>query len=220
MREVHSWIRELQSSGPVVSDRRSKDPLRFMDNALGMEVVQILPGDCYVSSRDELLSTVLGSCISVCLYDPVARLGGMNHYLLPEGDKRIAGTADAARYGNFAMNELIATLVELGARKSGLEAKVFGGGAMFTSEQDVGQRNIKFADEYLKNEHIEVVGRDVGLPFSRKIRFSPVTGKVMVKRLPSLHQNSAQSSGKQAPDSGLDNGPDSDGGDDLLRKCG
>ncbi len=200
VREVYTWIRELQSGGPVVTERRAKDPLRFTDKAMGIDVVQILPGDCYVSSRDELLSTVLGSCVAVCLYEPVRRLGGMNHFLLPGGSDSIVATAEATRYGKHAMNELIRTLIDLGADKPFLEAKVFGGGTMFTSEQDVGQRNISYADEFLKNENIAVVSRDVGLSFSRKIRFNPVSGKVMVKRLPSLHGSAGGGVDRKTPD--------------------
>lgn len=168
--------------------RRTSEPLRFIDNSLGLEVVQILPGHCYISTNDELLSTVLGSCISVCMYEPGLKMGGMNHYLLPYGDSSLIGTPEETRYGNHAIDRLITMLIDAGASRTSLQAKVFGGGSMFDSEQDVGLRNIEFAWSYLKEHNVSIVIHDVGLPFSRKVRFSPHTGEAMVKRLPTLQK--------------------------------
>lgn len=167
----------------------SREPLRFIDRALGQEVVQILPGHVYVSSHNELLSTVLGSCISICIYEPISRLGGMNHYLLPEGRPEIAGSQQASRYGNYATSTLIALLVDSGASPTNLEASVFGGGSMFSSEQDVGQRNIEFALTYLEKRRVHIKSQDVGQPFSRRIRFNPSNGKAMVRRMPTLQKS-------------------------------
>lgn len=115
-------------------------------------------------------------------------MGGMNHYLLPRGDEDLSGSPESTRYGNHAIDRLIGMLVEAGASKSALQAKVFGGGSMFNSEQDVGQRNIEFAWSHLENHNISITIHDVGLPFSRKVRFSPSTGNTMVKRLPTLQK--------------------------------
>ena len=171
-----------------LSSTRISEPLRFIDNTLGLEVVQLLPGHCYVSAKDEMLSPVLGSCVSICLYDRLLKAGGMNHYLLPVGKEELSGTVDATRYGNHAIAQLIQSLEQLGSRTHSMEAMVFGGGTMFNSEQDVGRRNVEFAWSCLEKHHISIGSHDVGYPFSRKIRFNPVTGKAMIKRLPTLQK--------------------------------
>ncbi len=186
MRNIHDWIQETSNSEQQVK-RKNSAPRKYRDAVLGVVVVQILPGDCYVSHNDEILSTILGSCVSVCLQDPLLRVGGMNHFLLPASEVNPVGETEKNRYGQYAMEELLETVLLCGADRLRLEAKIFGGGTMFASEQDVGQRNTRFAKEFLRDNEINIVSSDCGLGFSRKIRFSPASGNVLVKRLPSLH---------------------------------
>jgi len=159
----------------------------YWDPKLNSNVVQILPGQYYVTNKEEYITTVLGSCISVCLRDPISNIGGMNHFMLP-GDEIVKGKHDdIARFGTHAMEMLINDLLKMGANKKLLVAKVIGGGSMFKSEQGVGIRNAEFAREFLRLEGFPIEGEDVGSEFSRKVRFNPVSGKVAVKKLRSLH---------------------------------
>ena len=143
------------------------------------EAVKVLPGEYAVHDEEVLIMTVLGSCIACCLWDRDAHIGGMNHFMLP-GD-----AGDGGRYGAFAMEQLINELLKLGARRSSLEAKVFGGGQVIAGMEtiNVGERNTRFALDYLRTERIPVVSKDVMDIYPRKVAFLPVSGKAMVKRL-------------------------------------
>jgi len=151
----------------------------FHETHFKSDAVKVLPGEYYVDDEDLLIMTTLGSCIAACLWDRHARVGGMNHFMLPEG------TGDSGRYGSYAMELLINELLKRGATRSGLEAKVFGGGAVISgmSSLNVGERNTSFVLNYLKTEHITVVSRDVLDIYPRKVCFLPASGKAMVKRL-------------------------------------
>ncbi|MFN9748878.1 MAG: chemoreceptor glutamine deamidase CheD [Burkholderiales bacterium] len=151
----------------------------FYEAHFKTEAVKILPGEYYVSNEEILIMTTLGSCISACLWDRAAKVGGMNHFMLPDGD------GDCARYGSFAMELLINELLKLGASRSSLEAKVFGGGQVMKgmSAINIGERNTIFVMDYLKTERIPVVSKDVMEVYPRKVCFLPVSGKAMVKRL-------------------------------------
>ena len=159
--------------------------VRFHDAAAGLDVIQVMPGTLYVTDSSECITTILGSCISVCLRDPIRNIGGLNHFMLP-GSLNDRST-DSNTYGHFAMSELIKQMKTLGATMGQCEAKIFGGGCMFPNGQAIGLRNIEFTTEYLKNLDINITSEDVGLSFSRRIRFYNDIGKVMVKRLRSLH---------------------------------
>jgi chemotaxis protein CheD len=128
--------------------------------------------------------TVLGSCIAACIYDPVARVGGMNHFMLPDG-----GTDAGGRYGSYAMELLINEMMKLGGRRETMQAKVFGGGQVmhtFTT-MNVGERNTQFVLDYLHTERIAVISKDVLDIHPRKVCYFPATGKAMVKRLAHSH---------------------------------
>ncbi|KFL25811.1 hypothetical protein JP74_16780 [Devosia sp. 17-2-E-8] len=151
-------------------------------------VTTVHQGDCHVSKDMELTySTVLGSCVSACVRDREARVGGMNHFLLAEppnsgGDKFGA----SARYGAFAMEQLINMVLSRGTgRKTNLEIKVFGGGNINAALNDVGARNIEFVREFLANEGYALAGIDVGGTFARRVLFKPYSGRAFVKRLDS-----------------------------------
>ena len=155
----------------------------YMDNHFRSEAVKVLPGEFFVHDEDILIMTTLGSCIAACLWDREKRVGGMNHFMLPEG------TGDSGRYGSYAMDLLIGELVKRGANRSTMEAKVFGGGAVVEgmNSMNVGQRNTHFVMDYLRTERIPVVSKDVMEIYPRKVCFLPASGKAMVKRLAATH---------------------------------
>ncbi len=151
----------------------------YHEARFGADAVKILPGEWYVDDADLLITTTLGSCIAACLWDRDRRIGGMNHFMLPDGDN------DSGRYGSFAMELLINELMRRGAQRGSLEAKVFGGGRVIAgaSALNVGERNTAFVLDYLRTERIPLVSKDVLDVHARKVCFLPASGKAMVKRL-------------------------------------
>jgi chemotaxis protein CheD len=147
------------------------------------EAVKVLPGEYFVYHEDILIMTTLGSCIAACLWDRQAKIGGMNHFMLPEG------AGESGRYGSFAMELLINEMIKLGATRASMEAKVFGGGQVLSgmNSMNVGERNTSFVFAYLKAERIQVVSKDVLDIYPRKVCFLPASGKAMVKRLASAN---------------------------------
>ena len=168
---------------------------RYWDRERGQFSAKILPGEYYVTVQDELIATVLGSCVSACVRDPVFAIGGMNHFMLPDdgtGHPAIASATSlsaAARYGNYAMEHLINDVLKNGGRRENLEIKIFGGGRILAQMTDVGRRNIVFVRDYLRTEGFEVAAEDLGDIHPRKVVYSPTTGKVFIKKLRSLHNN-------------------------------
>ncbi len=162
---------------------------RFWDPKHSCFVAKILPGEFYISGKDEVISTVLGSCISACIRDPVLGLGGMNHFMLPHhgGHSNVSWEGSTisseTRYGNWAMEYLINELLKLGAVRERLEVKVFGGGQVLANMTDIGSRNIQFVKDYLYNEGMEIVSQDMGGQLPRKVVYHPDTGKVLVKKI-------------------------------------
>lgn len=149
-------------------------------------VTTIHQGDCHVSGdRDLTYSTVLGSCIAACIRDRVANVGGMNHFLLAaqSGSARDRYGA-SARYGAFAMEQLINRVLTTGTgSKANLEIKVFGGGKINASLDDVGAKNIEFVREFLAAEGYVLASEDLGGTFARRVLFKPHSGRAFVKRL-------------------------------------
>jgi len=158
----------------------------YHDRVFDVDAAKILPGEYYYTARDMLISTVLGSCVSACIRDRISGLGGMNHFMLPDGAEATNSPVSASmRYGSFAMEILINDLLKAGARREHLEAKVFGGGAVlrgFTA-MNVGERNAAFVMQFLKTERIPVLAQDLNDIYPRKVYFFPRTGKVLVKKL-------------------------------------
>ena len=132
----------------------------------------------WVVSRDShlVLTTILGSCVAACIRDPAARIGGMNHFLLPESNEG-SRTVDAERYGVHLMELLVNGLLKQGARRDRLEAKIFGGCSFMTGRYAVGARNIAFAEKFLKAEGIANVGGNTGGTQGRRIEYWPVSGR-------------------------------------------
>ncbi len=153
-----------------------------------IHAVKILPGEYYVTNRDMLIVTVLGSCVAACIRDPLFNVAGMNHFMLPEGPADGGIASASARYGSFAMELLINQLLKLGARRNALEAKVFGGGNVLRalSAGNVAERNAQFVIAYLETEKIPVVARDLGGTQPRKVYQFVKDGRVRVKRLGTL----------------------------------
>ncbi|PCS21534.1 chemotaxis protein CheD [Candidatus Enterovibrio escicola] len=161
-----------------------------------MMMVQVQLGDVYVTSQRELISTVLGSCISTCIWDPCVALGGMNHFMLPFGDENNIKEWDpsqwrshAARYGNYAMELLVNTMIQQGAVKDRLRIKLFGGGFVIENKVRIGNENIIFILDYVASEELIVISRDLGNVYPRKVIFDPMTGQAWVKKLRGYYNN-------------------------------
>jgi len=153
---------------------------RYFDTSLNATMVNVHAGDCFITNKeDEIAATVLGSCISACIRDPIMKVGGMNHFLLP-------GTTteqDTMRFGAFAMEQLINEVLKRGGRRERLEIKLFGGGNVIQQATEIGTKNIAFARSYLKDEELRVIGEDVGGTWPRKVRYQPFTGRAWVMKL-------------------------------------
>jgi chemotaxis protein CheD len=164
----------------------------YYDRTFDCDAAKILPGEYYYTGKNMLIVTVLGSCVSACIRDRVTGLGGMNHFMLPDGGGDAGSPVSASmRYGTFAMEVLINDLLKAGARRENLEAKVFGGGAVlrgFTAI-NVGERNAAFVMQFLKTERIPVLAEDLNDIHPRKVYYFPRTGKVLVKKLKQLNNN-------------------------------
>jgi chemotaxis protein CheD len=168
---------------------------RYWDNANNMVAAKLLPGEYYVTSQDELITTVLGSRIAACVRDKVSGIGGMNHFMLPETSKarldegRESVVGNSTRYGNYAMEHLINTILANGGKRKNLEVKVFGGGKIIPTMGDVGLRNIGFVLDYIDTEGLTLLSQDLGDIYPRKVNFYPKTGKVRMKKIQDLHND-------------------------------
>jgi chemotaxis protein CheD len=162
----------------------------YHDRNFDSPAAKILPGEYYVTQKDMLLVTVLGSCVAACIRDSENGIGGMNHFMLPDGGSKNVISA-SARYGTYAMELLINHLLKSGARRNRLEAKVFGGGAVLSSltTSTVGTRNAEFVLEFLQTEKIPVVAKDLLDSYPRKIYYFPYTGRVLVRKLHRMHND-------------------------------
>ena len=164
----------------------------YYDRTFDCDAAKILPGEFYCTYKDMLIVTVLGSCVSACIRDRVSGIGGMNHFMLPDGgDASDPLISASARYGTYAMEVLINELMKSGARRENLEAKVFGGGNVLRglTALNVGERNAAFVRAYLKAEGIRVLAEDLNDIFPRKVYYFPRTGRVLVKKLRELNNN-------------------------------
>jgi chemotaxis protein CheD len=164
----------------------------YYDRTFDCDAAKILPGEYYYTARNMLIVTVLGSCVSACIRDRVSGIGGMNHFMLPDtGRDNDSPVSASMRYGTYAMEVLINELLKAGARRENLEAKVFGGGQVLRGfiAINVGERNANFVREYLRAENIRVLAEDLNDIYPRKVYFFPRTGKVLVKKLKQLNNN-------------------------------
>ncbi|HMN44394.1 MAG TPA: chemoreceptor glutamine deamidase CheD [Povalibacter sp.] len=164
------------------------ESIRRYRNATGQIIAKLLPGDFYVTEADEVLDTVLGSCVSACIRNPRTSIGGMNHFMLPRPSGNgndtwgsVAGTA--TRYGSASMEQLINRILKAGGSRTDLEVKIFGGGRVLSSLTDVGNHNVQFVREFLKAEGLRVSSEDVGETCPRHVQYFPQTGRVRVRHL-------------------------------------
>jgi len=144
-----------------------------------MEKIFLYPSALFASSKPHEVTTILGSCVAVCLYDPNLRIGGVNHYMLPYWNGR--GLA-SPKYGNIAIEKLISKLISLGSDKNNIIAKVFGGGEVIQSNNNqfsIGERNIEVANTILKEQKIRIYSSSTGGKLGRKIIYNTETGEVM-----------------------------------------
>ncbi|WP_020650248.1 chemoreceptor glutamine deamidase CheD [Solimonas variicoloris] len=165
----------------------ASDDGSYYDPRFGVQAQKVLPGDYAVAGDGRMLVTLLGSCVAACLHDPLAGVGGMNHFLLPGGE---GAAGESARYGSYAMEVLINELLKRGATRARLQAKVFGGGAVLPSLTigNVGERNARFVLDYLAAERIALLAQDLGDIVPRRVHYFPATGRVLVKRLPAAQR--------------------------------
>jgi chemotaxis protein CheD len=172
---------------------------RFFDAANAAWMVKVLPGEFYVTDKsDEVLLTVLGSCVSACVRDPVAAIGGMNHFMLPQHKSgRWGDDLRSTRFGNFAMEKLINELIKAGCARERMEIKVFGGGNVTESTNAIGSDNADFVLRYLAAEGLRCAAQDLGGTQPRRIHYYPATGRV-VRRL--LGVSDAHAIGREETD--------------------
>ncbi len=164
----------------------------YWDPVQNVEVVRVLAGEFYVTHCSEMITTVLGSCVSACIRDAVVGIGGMNHFMLPAEKAQGRGdngngvahglNADAA-YGSYAMERLINCILKYGGQRDNLEIKIFGGGRIMGGMADIGLQNISFVRSYLRTDGLSAVVEDVGGDFPRRMAYFPATGKALVKKL-------------------------------------
>jgi chemotaxis protein CheD len=157
----------------------------YFDRNFDCQGAKVLPGEYYVTDREMLIMTVLGSCVAACIRDRVTGIGGMNHFMLPDGGDADSPVSTSMRYGSYAMEMLINRLLKSGARRENLEAKVFGGGSVLPgmTKINVGDRNAAFVRQYLKIEGIRIVAEDLNATYPRKVVYFPKTGRALMKKL-------------------------------------
>ncbi|MDT8453102.1 MAG: chemoreceptor glutamine deamidase CheD [Gammaproteobacteria bacterium] len=169
---------------------------RYWDKQHNIFAAKILPGEFYVSMHGELITTVLGSCVSACIRDKVTGIGGMNHFMLPDNRERSRSSAwentpvsAETRYGNVAMERLINVILASGGKRKNLEIKLFGGGRVLNINTDIGGKNVDFVKHYLQKEGLRIESEDTRGFWPRKVQYFPLTGRVRIKRLNSVHND-------------------------------
>ncbi len=168
---------------------------RYWDREHNMAAAKILPGEYYVTNLDEVVTTVLGSCVAACIRDRIFGIGGMNHFMLPLSETGSWGgggsdpASTATRYGNYAMEHMINDILKHGGHRRNLEVKIFGGGQIIDSMTAIGDKNIRFVQDYIATEGLSLVGQDVGDIYPRKVVYYPATGRVRMKKLKHLHND-------------------------------
>jgi chemotaxis protein CheD len=158
---------------------------RMRDERCPLEIASILPGEYFVSREPMIVYTVLGSCVSACVRDPLLGVGGMNHFMLPapKGDGRSDSWGESARYGSYAMEMLINEILKRGGRKDRLEVKVFGAGRIYEGGLDVGAGNAAWMLAFLEREGFQPITTDLGGNWPRKVYYFTESGRVLLKRI-------------------------------------
>jgi chemotaxis protein CheD len=149
----------------------------MMQRQSDKKYIRVIQGECHVSDDPKVvLTTILGSCVAACIRDPVAGLGGMNHFLLPGDGGRASPSSEAERYGAYLMELLVNGLLRAGASRHRLEAKLFGGASVVKSLSAIGRMNAAFAKNFLATEGIRIIGESLGDERGRRVEYSPVSG--------------------------------------------
>jgi len=185
-------IIEKKDFPPVING--FEDINRYWDRRHKIIAAKILPGEYYVTYHNEMICTVLGSCVSACIRDSKVGVGGMNHFMLPLSEDGSWGGADsvistATRYGNYAMEHMINDILAHGGTRRNLEVKIFGGGKIMATMTDIGNKNIKFVQDYLAKEGLKITGEDLGDIYPRKVLYYPYNGRVLMKKIKDLHND-------------------------------
>jgi chemotaxis protein CheD len=189
---VHEGALERAAGATMPRALPGFESIRRYHNSSGQLIAKLLPGDYYVTCEDEVLDTVLGSCVSACIRNPRLGIGGMNHFMLP----RPSGTGNdtwenlagrATRYGSASMEQLINRILRAGGTRTDLEVKIFGGGRVLSSLTDVGNHNVLFVRDFLRQEGLRVLSEDVGSTCPRHVQYFPMSGRVRVRHLTSRH---------------------------------
>lgn len=180
---------EDQGSDTADLNTEAWGPVSYFDPYFELDAVKISPGEYYVTGQEKLLVTVLGSCVSACIFDQHLGVGGMNHFMLPFDTCEPQLIHPSVRYGSHALEVVMNQLYKLGARKENLQAKVFGAGQVLANaeQHDMAVRNADFMLNYLDAEGIPVVARNLGNAWPQKIYFFPASGRVLVKKLKRLN---------------------------------
>jgi chemotaxis protein CheD len=167
---------------------------KMMDKRFNQEVAIIMPGQHFVSRTPMIVYTVLGSCVSVCIRDTVTHVGGMNHFMLPAPKRSQDDDSwgESGRYGSFAMELLINDILKRGGQRDHFEVKVFGGGKIYNGENDVGASNSDWILNYLYKEGFYPVKKDLGDIFPRKIYYFSDSGRVLMKKIQRLKNDTIQ----------------------------
>ncbi|MBV1877664.1 MAG: chemoreceptor glutamine deamidase CheD [Pseudomonadales bacterium] len=164
---------------------------RYWDDQHHIWSAKIAPGELYITQHAEIIVTVLGSCVAACIRDKITHVGGMNHFMLPQETTHASSQFSLAktRYGNWAMEKLINEILKNGGSRKNLEVKIFGGGAVLEGmSNDIGDKNISFAFDYLSNEKLLIAASSVGGPYPRKVYFNPHSGRCRIKVIRSSSQ--------------------------------
>ncbi len=168
---------------------------RYWDHHYHSYIAKILPGEFYVTRNDEIITTVVGSCVSACIRDKLNGIGGMNHFMLPtdniSSQWQQTHVSVANRYGSYAMEHMINEILKYGGERQFLEVKLFGGGNIMSNMGNIGQQNINFVKNYVRSEGLNLLAEDLGDIYPRKILFYPLTGRVRVKKLRAMEHSIA-----------------------------
>lgn len=171
----------------IFADPEQVATRHYFDRELEISAVKLLPGEYYITDTNMVLTTVLGSCVSACVRDSTAGVGGMNHFMLPDVDADPASrdASAAMRYGAYAMEVLLNELFKAGARRERLEAKVFGGGAVLANMTmlNIGDRNADFVLRYLQMGQVRIMAQDLRGTLPRRVNYFPGTGRATVRKL-------------------------------------
>lgn len=180
MTSIQNLLSERRAAEPCVRDYLNS-PRLIHDTQENITVIKIISGDWHVTCENVMLATILGSCVSACIRDPIAKVGGMNHFMLPGEDN--SQFSDSARYGLFAMESLINGILGAGGSKGRLEIKVFGGGDVINNSSRIGSRNAEFIRNFLNREGYTIASEDLGGDYPRRIHYYPATGRLMMRVL-------------------------------------